>query len=192
LAADISSGAFSFAWVNPPFDDEIGGGRRVEYSFLTRATQLLVTGGVVVLVLPEPTLLSRYEIKEYLLQHYRQLAVLRFPEEQRRFREVIAVGVKRAAAVKDHATWSSVPVETLTEAFAGEPLPLPVSTGPKKFRRGGLTEEELNRSAGALAAAPRDTTALARATAAPAAATGQGTHQPVARRWRAGRHCAAA
>jgi hypothetical protein len=143
LAADISSGVFSLAWINPPFDDEIGGGRRVEYAFVTRATQLLVTGGVVALVLPEPTLASRSEIKAYLLQHYRQLAVLRFPDAYRHFREVIAVGVKRSAAIPEHPAWSSVSVETLTEECDSEPWQLPVSVGPRRFRKGGLTEVEL-------------------------------------------------
>jgi hypothetical protein len=38
MGTHVSPNAFGLAWVNPPFQDETGGGRRVEYSFLTRAT----------------------------------------------------------------------------------------------------------------------------------------------------------
>src|SRR5262249_19523553 len=53
MATAISPFSFSLAWVNPPFDDELGGGGRVERQFLQRATELLKPGGILCLVAPE-------------------------------------------------------------------------------------------------------------------------------------------
>ena len=48
----ITGFSFGLAYVNPPFDNELGGGRREEQAFTERATRLLVPHGVLVLVCP--------------------------------------------------------------------------------------------------------------------------------------------
>src|SRR6516164_9768732 len=50
--ARVNAGSFSLIWTNPPFDDNVHGGR-AEVDFLMRATGLLVAGGVICLVVPE-------------------------------------------------------------------------------------------------------------------------------------------
>lgn len=86
--------AVSFAWVNPPFDDEIGGGERVESMFLHRATQLLVPGGVLCLVCPEHVA-KKDEVLDLLYAQYEKLKLVRFPEDFRPFGEVAILGVRR-------------------------------------------------------------------------------------------------
>ena len=52
MGVHISGYSFSLAYVNPPFDDELGGGKREEQSFVMRATHMLGAKGVLVLVMP--------------------------------------------------------------------------------------------------------------------------------------------
>src|SRR6266849_1185554 len=66
MGTHVSPNSFGLAWVNPPFQDEIGGGKRVEYSFLTRATQLLVKGGVMAFLMPQRAL--GWEVEEFFMQ----------------------------------------------------------------------------------------------------------------------------
>ena len=56
------AGSFSFIWCNPPFDDEYGGGSRVEREFLETAIRHLRTRGILALVCPRTTA-NRYDIK---------------------------------------------------------------------------------------------------------------------------------
>jgi 16S rRNA G1207 methylase RsmC len=65
----ISRKAFSLVWCNAPFDNELGGGQRVEHMFLERSTHLLVPGGIIALVCPEHVG-DRRDIRELLLTWY--------------------------------------------------------------------------------------------------------------------------
>ena len=49
-ATRITRHSFSLVYLNPTFDDEFGGGGREETSFLRQAVDLLVPGGILVLV----------------------------------------------------------------------------------------------------------------------------------------------
>ena len=53
LGTSISPKWVSFAWVNPPFDDKLGGGGRVELDFVERVIPMLAPHGVLALVCPE-------------------------------------------------------------------------------------------------------------------------------------------
>jgi hypothetical protein len=52
IGSMITGHSMGLAYVNPPFDNELGGGRREEQTFATRATHLLVPRGILVLVCP--------------------------------------------------------------------------------------------------------------------------------------------
>jgi hypothetical protein len=136
VAATLNS--FSLAWVNPPFDDEIGGGRRVEYSFLQRATQWLRANGVMLLVCPEHVS-QRSDIRQYLQQWYQDLACVPFPAEHRPFDEVILLGRKLAKPVKPEKFWE----EDCQENVAPGHYAIPPGTGPRKFQKIDFTESEL-------------------------------------------------
>ena len=51
-ATRITRHSFSLVYLNPPFDDEFGGGGREEVKFLRQAVDLLVPGGILVQVCP--------------------------------------------------------------------------------------------------------------------------------------------
>lgn len=86
-------GEASVAYINPPFDDELGGGGRVEMSFIDRGLRCLVTDGVMILVLPER-----------VAQDNRLISVIRsrcnsvqgfyLPEKHRKYGEVVLFGRK--------------------------------------------------------------------------------------------------
>lgn len=135
----------SFIWLNPPFDDHFGGGR-VERDFLTQATHWLQPGGVLALCCPERVAHS-WDIREQLQQWYTQVTVLEFPEECRRFDEVIVLAVRRQEPVKNwDVNWHR---DVL--APAGHVYAIPPGAAPRTFKKVELTDLELAR---ALAASP--------------------------------------
>jgi hypothetical protein len=135
--------SFSFAWVNPPFDDEVGGGMRTEHTFLQRATQWLRPGGVLCFVIPEHVA-DRWDVTEYLGQWYTRLATLPFPSDHRRFSEVVVFGIRRSRAVETYCDQSEAERERL-------PLPpdpdnlydIPPGQPPRRFEKIELTEKEI-------------------------------------------------
>lgn len=95
LGVQITGFSFSVAYVNPPFDDELGGGRREEQSFCQSATRLLAPRGVLVAILPVTALAGNKSFVEFLDSYYEDIKVYRFPEDARPFREVAVIGRKR-------------------------------------------------------------------------------------------------
>jgi hypothetical protein len=132
----ITAQSFGFAWVNPPFDSEIGGGERVEYQFLVRATRMLVTGGVMALVCPERIVEDR-DVKQCLLHWYHDIAMIPFPEP-RKFKEVIVFGVKRASSKKDIPYWWEWEPNDSPPVYE-----IPGSPKPRRFEKIAFTSNEL-------------------------------------------------
>ena len=147
MGCKATSQSFSFAWVNPPFDTETGGGQRCEYSFLIRATGWLRPGGALALVVPEHVAASN-DIRRQLLTWYDTISERPFPEHCRRYEEVIILAVKRSKAVqcakdwagREQLTWEPVPPDTIYEIPPGAP--------PKVFEKVEYTEPELLRAMG--------------------------------------------
>ena len=138
-----SAKAFSFVWCNPPFDDELGGGKRVEHSFLQRSTHLLVPGGVIALVFPEHVA-EGDDLRNFLLSWYTEIRVVDFPVEQRPFDEVVVFGIRREKQVPlGNAKWYDC--ERLCSGI-GQPdfiYRLPRSNGPARFQKTYMTDREL-------------------------------------------------
>jgi hypothetical protein len=65
-ATRISRQSLSMVFLNPPFDDEFGGGGREEVTFLRRSVDLLVPGGIVILVCPIGQVYGRWEMCELI------------------------------------------------------------------------------------------------------------------------------
>jgi hypothetical protein len=106
----ITGDNFSIAYVNPPFDDEMGGGKREELAFAQIATQKLVNKGILVLVLPLTAIERNRDFQDFLDSHYDEAAFFEFPaglasdgetvREMRPYREVVYIGRKRPKPVE--------------------------------------------------------------------------------------------
>jgi hypothetical protein len=138
MATAISPFSFSLAWVNPPFDDELGGGGRVERQFLQRATELLKPGGILCLVAPE-NVVRGYDMVYHLTQWYDRVGVLDFPVEHRKFRESVCMGVKR------QQPQSGTGYQTLDriEHEACTTYQIPSGHGPRRCVKANYTQQEL-------------------------------------------------
>lgn len=138
----ISNGSFGFAYVNPPFDDEIGGGRRVETAFLMRATMLLAPGGVLFFVCPH-TVAQKVEVRSHFHTWYDEIAMFPFPEEHRPYDEVVVAAVRRPKPTKmDESLKFRVWKYT---ADIGLYYP-PVVSPPTKWEKVDFTDAELSRA----------------------------------------------
>lgn len=105
----ITPASFGCAYVNPPFDNELSGGKREEQGFVERSTMLLVPGGVLVLVCPESAIVSNRNFIRYLDAHYEDGALYRFPTEFRRFKELVYFGRKRKVQIPGGEDMHGVP-----------------------------------------------------------------------------------
>jgi len=144
FGTDIRHGSFSLIWNNPPFDDSLGGGRRVELDFLGRGMDLLVNGGLMLLVCPERVAKSG-AVQRVFMTWCNRVRVWPFPAECRKYGEVIIFGIKRDKARPEskHA-WVGAPPT--------EPYQIPTARGPgNRFTKTKLTDAELIRL---LAASP--------------------------------------
>jgi hypothetical protein len=141
-----TAGAFSLLYLNPPYDDEIGGGQRTELAFLIRCTYLLRTQGVLCLVIPQRVLDRDWDdsLQRYLLQHYRDVAVLE-PKE-RPYDEIVVFGVRRSGVLSADAskglTWTSIPPKQDGEPV-GPVYLVPEAPGPKVWKQTAPSEEEI-------------------------------------------------
>jgi SAM-dependent methyltransferase len=152
-ATRISYNGFSLAYVNPPFDDEIGGGGRIEATFLYRATALLKPGGVLALVLPERTFGHSEGIRGHLDAYYEDPEVYRFPEAHRPYRELCVLGVKRARPMPPRGytgrwehrweRWRVDAYTALPELGAGPRLTIPPGLTPRWWEQADYTEAQL-------------------------------------------------
>jgi hypothetical protein len=102
LGCQITGSSFGLAYVNPPFDNELGGGRREEEAFAQRAIPLLVTNGILVLVLPLSALAGNRSLVQLIDAHFDDVRVYKFPDAKdhqgqdiRAYHEVVILGRKR-------------------------------------------------------------------------------------------------
>jgi hypothetical protein len=95
----ISPKGFGLVYLNPPFDDEFGGGGREELAFLRRATEVLAVGGVLVFVLPFNQVFGQADMLAALDAWYERSELYLFPDGHRPYRECCIFGVRRSAAL---------------------------------------------------------------------------------------------
>lgn len=133
------AGSFGMAWVNPPFDDEIGGGRRYEYTFLLRATQLLAPKGLMCFVCPEKTA-RNVDVVNHFFSWYQDMRSIPFPPGHRKYTEVVVFGVRRT-----HPVEASFGKANESVRMGVEPgmYRLPPAGGPKKFVKSRFTPGEM-------------------------------------------------
>lgn len=99
LDARVSPHSFGLIYLNPPFDSEIGGGKREERRFVERCVYQLAPDGVLCLVVPWATFADSFDFVKLIDAQFRDVRVYKFPDDHRKFREIVVVGVKRVAAI---------------------------------------------------------------------------------------------
>jgi tRNA1(Val) A37 N6-methylase TrmN6 len=139
LSSHVTPNSLGLVWCNPPFQDEIGGGKRVEYSFLARATPLLVKGGVMCFMMPHRAL--GYDIVRYFNQHFEQARRVELPEDWRHYDEILLIGKRRNDPIEDYDGVDAAELETLPDGFWS----IPKAPGPAVFKKSGPTPAELER-----------------------------------------------
>jgi Uncharacterised methyltransferase family (DUF6094) len=137
LGTAATARTLSYTWLNPPFDHELGGGGRVEASFLRRATLWLRTGGILQLVCPD-YVATGPEIVEFLLQHYDSITINEFPAGHRQYEEVIVTAVKRLKPRSPKGVYWHQEAKRELQIYE-----LPASPGPKRFEKIAFTDAEL-------------------------------------------------
>ena len=96
------AGSFSFLYLNPPYDVEIGpmSNKRMEYLFLDHTYHLLVEGGVLLMVVPEDRLDSSITL---LAGNFVNLQVFGLSDpESVRFKQVAVLGVRKRVRSPDY------------------------------------------------------------------------------------------
>lgn len=172
MGVSISGCSFGLAYVNPPFDNELGGGRREEMAFAQQATKQLMTGGILALVCPLRALAGNRNFVQFVDSHYTDICVYKFPDGERPYNEIVVFGRKRSSAIpgdrlhecKLHQMslhWGYVRIEGLPSlgdvqpvswydghgSFDREPeirtWEIPASWKPSTFKKTAFTEDEL-------------------------------------------------
>jgi hypothetical protein len=100
-ATRITRQSLSLVYLNPPFDDEFGGGGREEVTFLHRSVDLLVPGGILVLVCPVGQVYGRWEMCELIDTWFEVVELYLFPDDVRRFNECVVFGRRRKSALPE-------------------------------------------------------------------------------------------
>lgn len=96
LGIACSNGSFGIVYCNPPFDHELGGGRREEETFARNAIRLLVPGsGILILVCPVSALAGNRQFVEMMDSRLEDIHVWKFPDHCRPYREIIVIGRRR-------------------------------------------------------------------------------------------------
>src|SRR5277367_359729 len=96
------AGSFSFLYLNPPYDFEIGpmNNKRMGYLFLDHTYHLLVEGGVLLMVVPEDRLES---LMPLLAENFDRLQVFRLSDRaSERFKQVALLGVRKRVRGSDY------------------------------------------------------------------------------------------
>ena len=100
-ATRITRHSFSLVYLNPPFDDQLHGAGREETSFLRRAVDLLVPGGILVMVCPVNQVYGKSRMCELLDTWFDQLELFLFPDNCRQYNECVVFGRRRKTALTD-------------------------------------------------------------------------------------------
>ena len=100
-ATRITRNSFSMLYLNPPFDDEFGGGGREEVAFLRQAIDLLVTGGILVLVCPVHQVFGRWALCDQVDTWFERIDLYLFPDTCRKYNECVIFGHRRKTPLTD-------------------------------------------------------------------------------------------
>jgi predicted RNA methylase len=173
LGIQITGSSFGLAYVNPPYGDEIGGGKREEFTFTERATRTLVNHGVLALVIPLQAISGNSDFCNHIDSNYDNIAVYKFPDSERHYKEIVIFAKKRATPIStddacNHGKlhemklhWGYIDMESLPYLGGHQPSSwaggrasynrdenvktweIPLSWKPHTFKKTMFTDEEL-------------------------------------------------
>lgn len=88
----VAKESVSVLFLNPPYDDDGEGEGRTELRFIRHHTNQLARNGLLILVVPE-SILDTWQVLKFMPLHYKDLRVLRFPEnDYEAFGQVVVLG----------------------------------------------------------------------------------------------------
>lgn len=143
---------FSLVYINPPFDNELGGGGREEFGFLRSATNLIdrTIGGILVMVSPITTFTSSGNTLEYLDSFYEDSRLYTLPPKHRKYKEAVFIGRRRREPVpaKDVRQMQTLLFKDWFTASIADPSyhhvwQVPPANRPKRWFKGEFTHQEL-------------------------------------------------
>jgi hypothetical protein len=135
----MTPASVGLAYVNPPFDDEMGGGRREEQGFVEVVTRWLAPRGVLVLIIPVTALNHGRSFVDYIDCHYREMGIWRFPDECRRYNEIVLIAIKRSVPLAEANLESCLlnKLELRWRSVRPEQFPQLGEAQPKEWYAGG-------------------------------------------------------
>jgi hypothetical protein len=139
--ASSGSGSASIFYCNPPFDDELGGGGRVEWRFLSKAHEYTQTGSILMAIIPQRTA-EDWRTFEAMSPWFHTLRTAPLPIECR-YGEQVVFGIRRKA---QQAVNYSDRDEYQCD-FADLPLYAAAAGGPVMVRKRFFTPMEIQRLA---------------------------------------------
>lgn len=136
-AATYAPRSISLMYLNPPYDGELGASGRTEGTFLSRATNILIPGGILVFVAPRKNVRMGI-LRTQLHNMYYRIESLDFPDNLRNFGECVVIAYKRRKPTSDQSSpWNLLQktyMATLFEARRGTTF---------QFRKTEYTDQEL-------------------------------------------------
>src|SRR3990167_9089901 len=137
LSTDIRHGAYSLVYANPPFDDSLTKGVRVEEQFLSYSLRLLCTGGVLLFVCPE-SIAQRSGFMNILSTYCQNIDVVQFPRLVRKHDEVFVLAQRIEGFRMEKGSYRDL------LARGNGKYSIPKAPGPgARFKKTGLTDDEL-------------------------------------------------
>lgn len=134
----ISYSSMGLVYLNPPFDEDMQNGGRVETKFLEAVTPLIVDNGVLVMVVPEHVT-EDSDFQAAWVNEFENISQGEFPPDHRNYGEVFVVGTRLKEPLDlpyYRITWK--PADLWKSRYH-----VPPSKGPKRFEKAGFTDEEL-------------------------------------------------
>ncbi len=117
-----SKNGCNLLYLNPPYDWD-SEDKRLEYQFLWKTRPWLQPGGLLVYIVPRHILKMRKAAK-YIVSHYDQVRVYRFPDgEYERFKQIVLFGVRRPQGIVPDATAVNTLIAMGQDSLLAETLP---------------------------------------------------------------------
>ena len=156
--ARMSNRAFSFLFLNPPYDWQKTGApegfenERTEKAFLRGTVKYLVPEGVLVYIVPQPRVTE--DVAKILSYRFEDFSTYRFQDgEYERFKQIVLFGKRKGGNYLDEASFaelSGIPRAELPEIpMLEEPVyDVPASPEVRLFRSTLIEEAELEKELG--------------------------------------------